>query len=111
MLPLEPNSREGLISIRDLDARPLGPSVQLPLTALQTAERLHELLPGANSFEYSDEHGISLRDARGWVIHFGDSDSLALKIASMQAVLKDVADRGRSIRFIDLRFAGAPYYE
>jgi cell division septal protein FtsQ len=111
VLPLRLEPREGLISIRDLDARPVGPSDRVPLVALRAAEELHQLLPEAYAFEYSDERGISLRDARGWVIHFGDSESLALKVASMYAVLQDVADKGRSIRFIDLRFAGTPYYE
>jgi hypothetical protein len=81
------------------------------MQALTTVERLHSLLPEIRAFEYSQEKGVSLYDARGWRIFFGDDRALAEKVASMRALLQKIASRGETVKLIDLRFVGSPYYE
>ena len=81
------------------------------MAALQTVEGLRRLLPEIKIFEYSDVKGISLHDARGWRIFFGDAQALPEKVASMHALLQRIASRGEPVELIDLRFVGSPYYE
>jgi cell division septal protein FtsQ len=108
VLQRDDGAHEGLVSVCDLDDRPLQLGERVALT---TVERLHSLLPEIGAFEYSQEKGVSLHDARGWRIYFGDYQALAEKVASMQAVLRTIASRGETVSFIDLRFVGSPYYE
>lgn len=100
-----------LIAIQDLDKRPLKPGDRVDQIALSAASHLHELIPGAKTFEYSKALGIILADARGWRVYFGDDQQLPQKVALMQALLDRLAREGRSIRLLDLRFLANPYYE
>lgn len=100
-----------LISIQDLDKRPLTPGDHVDPVALNAASHLHELIPGAKTFEYSKATGITLADARGWRVYFGDDQQLLQKVALMQALLDRLAREGRSIKLLDLRFVTNPYYE
>jgi hypothetical protein len=110
VLKVDDGSHEGLISIRDLDDRPLEPGDQVDRVALRTAQHLHSLLPEVTGFEFSRDKGISLVDVRGWRIYFGDDQSVSEKVASMHAVLQKIADRRDSVQVIDVRFVGSPFY-
>jgi cell division septal protein FtsQ len=111
VLQADDGAHGGLLSILDLDDRPLRPGEHVATQALTTVERLHSLLPEIRAFEYSEEMGVSLHDARGWRICFGDDRALAEKVASMRALLLKIASRGETAKLIDLRFVGSPYYE
>jgi hypothetical protein len=110
VLKADDGSHEGLLSIRDLDDSQLEPGDEVDRVALDTADRLHGLLPDVWAFEYSKEQGVSLLDARGWRICFGDDQSLVEKVASMHAIVKKIVSAGDSVKLIDLRFVGSPYY-
>lgn len=106
------DGRDGsLITIRDLDNRPLKPGDHVERVPLSTASRLRELLPGVKTFEYAQAIGIILTDARGWRVYFGDDQRLSEKVATMYAMLDKLAKEGRAVRLIDLRFVSSPYYE
>jgi len=109
---LEPDdgSHEGLLSVRDLDEQPLEPGDRVNRTALDTASRLHSLLPDVGVFDYSGARGVSFVDRRGWRIFFGDGQGLAEKVASMHVLVDKIASSGASVEFIDLRFVNSPYY-
>ncbi len=111
VLKADDGSHEGLVAIRDLTNSALAPGDAVDAVALNAANQLHRLLPEALAFEYSSEKGISLVDARGWHIYFGDDQSLPQKVASMRAVLQRIVSQGRSATVIDVRFVGSPYYQ
>ncbi len=111
VLKADDGSHEGLVAIRDLTDRPLEPGDTVDAVALSAANQLRHLLPEAIAFEYSSEKGLSLVDARGWRIYFGDDQSLPQKVASMRAVLQRIVSEGRSATVIDVRFVGSPYYQ
>jgi hypothetical protein len=111
VLKVNHGAHEGLILVHDLDDRPLEAGDQVDRVALNAASRLHSLLPEVTAFEYSRARGVSLLDPRGWRIYFGDDQSLEEKVANMHAVLQKVASRGGSVKYIDVRFVGSPYYE
>ncbi|MGC8785953.1 MAG: cell division protein FtsQ/DivIB [Anaerolineae bacterium] len=106
------DGRDGdLIAIQDLDKRPLKPGDYVDRVVLSAASHLHDLIPGAKTFEYSKATGITLADARGWRVYFGDDQQLPQKVALMHALLDKLAREGRSIKVLDLRFVANPYYE
>jgi len=111
VLKVDDGAHEGFILIDDLDDRPLEAGDQVDRVALNAVSGLHSLLPEVRTFEYSRARGVSLLDARGWRIYFGDDQSLEEKVASMHAVLQKVANHGGSLKYIDVRFVGSPYYE
>lgn len=111
VLKVDDGPHEGLLSVQDLDNRTLGPGDQVDRVALNTVDRLHSLLPDVWTFEYSQVWGVSLLDARGWRIRFGDDESLVEKVATMHAIVKRIVSTGESVKLIDLRFLGSPYYE
>jgi cell division septal protein FtsQ len=110
VLQSDDDGHRGLVSVRDLGDRPLQLGERVSEVALTTVERLHSLLPEVRAFEYSQEKGVSVYDARGWRVYFGDHQALPEKVASMRAVLQTIARRGEAVTVIDLRFAGSPYY-
>ena len=95
LLQIDDGSHAGLVSVQDLDERPLQLGDQVDVVALRSVEGLHSLLP----------------DARGWRVYFGDDQLLPQKVASMHAILQKIASRDEPVRLIDLRFVGSPYYE
>jgi cell division septal protein FtsQ len=111
VLGVDDGSHQELICIRDLDDRPLDLGEVVDQSALNAVDHLRGLLPDVTAYDYSRAKGISLLDARGWRIYFGDDQSLLEKVASMHAVLQKIASEGNPVKFIDLRFVGSPYYE
>jgi len=111
LLQIDDGSHAGLVSVQDLDERPLQLGDQVDVVALRSVEGLHSLLPEIRTFEYSQAKGVSLFDARGWRVYFGDDQLLPQKVASMHAILQKIASRDEPVRLIDLRFVGSPYYE
>jgi cell division septal protein FtsQ len=102
---------DGLLLIHDLDDHRLKVGDKVNPSVLGTVEQLHAFMPEARSFEHSQALGVSLQDARGWRIHFGDAEALPEKVASLNVLLQQISKRGEVVRLIDLRFVGSPYYE
>jgi cell division septal protein FtsQ len=111
VLKVDDGTHHGLISISDLNDGSLKPGDQVDRAALNAARQLSSLLPEVSDFEYSQHKGISVLDARGWRLYFGDDRSLEQKVASMRALLHKIQSEGVSVKYIDLRFVGSPYYE
>jgi cell division septal protein FtsQ len=103
ILKLDDGAHVGLVVVQDLD--------KVDCVALNAAGRLHSLLPQVQVFEYSKARGVSLSDARGWRVYFGDDQRLAEKVATLQALLLKLEQEHKSAKVIDLRFAGSPYYQ
>jgi len=111
ILKVDDGAHAGLVVVQDLDNTPLHPGDHVDRAALNTAGRLHGLLPEVQVFEYSKARGVSLSDARGWRVYFGDDQRLAEKVATLQALLLKLQQEHRAVKVIDLRFAESPYYQ
>jgi cell division septal protein FtsQ len=111
ILKVDDGAHAGLLAIQDLDNRQLHPGDQVDRAALNTAGRLHSLLPEVQVLEYSAAKGISLSDARGWRVYFGDEQELAEKVATLQALLLKLTQENKSVKVIDLRFVDSPCYQ
>ena len=98
------------VVINDTDGHPvlLGGTVQVD--ACRAASQLQELIPGVLSFDYSEVEGMSLLDARGWKVLFGDSQDLRTKVAILQGIEKRLAEEGQHAMLIDVRYPNGAYY-
>jgi len=111
VLRLDDGSHKDSLVIHDLDDRLIKPGDKVDLPALNAVLGLHGLLPEVKLFEYSREKGVSLMDARGWRIYFGDDRDLDRKVANLQAMLQQLVTSNTAVELIDLRFADSPYYK
>ncbi|OQB26965.1 MAG: Cell division protein FtsQ [Chloroflexi bacterium ADurb.Bin180] len=98
------------VVINDTDGHPVLPGGTVQVDACRAASQLQELIPGVRSFDYSESEGISLLDARGWKVLFGDSRDLRTKVAVLQAIEKRLADEGQQAMLIDVRYPNGAYY-
>ena len=104
VLKVDDGTHPELLVIQDLDNRQVSPGNQVDRVALNAVARLHSLLPEVRAFEYSAAMGISLSDARGWRVYFGDDQDLADKVATLQALVAKFARENATVSEIDLRF-------
>jgi cell division septal protein FtsQ len=110
VLGLAGGSDQDLIPILDRDGGPLVAGDQVDRKVLQAVHELRAMLPETTVFEYSEETGISLTTEQGVAIHFGDGRDVPTKVASVRALLGKIAAAGDTVRVIDVRFVGSPYY-
>ena len=113
VLKVDDGTHSDLLVIHDQDSQPqpLLPGDRVDRTALETVSGLHGLLPEVQVFGYSRDKGISVSDARGWRVYFGDDEELAAKVATLQALLLKLERERKTVKMIDLRFVGSPYYQ
>lgn len=75
--------------------------------ALQVLEGLQ---PEVRVYEYSDQYGLILRNAYGWVVRLGDGQEMETKLNLLSALMDYLPGQGISPSFVDLRYPEAPYY-
>lgn len=103
-----PNEPE--IVITSLDSSPAHPGDKVDLQPVAAAEEYRDLLPGATSFEYSAQNGLSYRNEHGWQVYLGDGDNAALKAAVLQALVLKLSTQGATVDSIDVRCPESPLY-
>jgi hypothetical protein len=89
---------------RDEDGR-LDERVRVGLTELwATGEDV------ASTFDYVPARGLVFADERGWRVILGQGPGMAKRLQVLERLTADLEARGVTPRFIDVRFADAPYY-
>jgi cell division septal protein FtsQ len=106
---LQGETDPGLI-IKDLDGSPIELGQQVNLEVVTAAETYHALLPAIGEFEYSQEHGISYLNEHGWRVYLGDGERAELKVAVLDALVKELTARAAAVDLIDVRFPESPLY-
>lgn len=61
-------------------------------------------------FEWTKEHGLTLRDEHGWLIYFGSASQMQDKVTALSIVTNQLLRDKRAVAFIDLG-SGLPYYQ
>lgn len=61
-------------------------------------------------FEWTRAHGLTLREAHGWLVYFGSANQMADKLTALQIVTTQLLKDKRQVTFIDLG-SGLPYYQ
>lgn len=98
------------LRIRCTEGCALAPGQALDPAVLETVSTLSGLLGAARTFEYSPVDGVCWRNGRGWLIRFGVGGDLLQKVAVMQSITADLADKGIEPQFLDVGVPSRPYY-
>jgi hypothetical protein len=59
---------------------------------------------------YVTDRGLLLTDRRGWRVFVGQGPGMAERLRALEWLAADLEARGVTPRFVDVRFADAPYY-
>jgi cell division septal protein FtsQ len=61
-------------------------------------------------FEWTKEHGLTLREEHGWLVYFGSANQMQDKLTALNIVTTHLLKDNRAVAFIDLG-SGLPYYQ
>jgi hypothetical protein len=61
-------------------------------------------------FYYAPERGLVFTDERGWRVVLGQGPGMDKRLQVLKRLAADLEARGLTPRFVDVRFADAPYY-
>ncbi len=64
----------------------------------------------ASEFEYVPAQGLVFRDERGWLVILGQGPGMVKRLQVLERLTADLEARGLVPKFVDVRFADAPYY-
>jgi hypothetical protein len=64
----------------------------------------------ASVFEYASGWGFMFEDERGWRVILGQGEGMAKRLEVLDRVTANLLEQGLTPRFVDVRFADAPYY-
>jgi len=94
----------------DVDAKALVPGSRVAPEILEAARKLKEWLPAEKIFQWSQSQGLSFKHRDGYPVYLGQLTDLPEKLATLSALAEDFAQNNVHPEFVDLRFAGRPYY-
>lgn len=61
-------------------------------------------------FEWTKEHGLTLREEHGWLVYFGSASQMQDKVTALNIVTTQLLKDKRTVTFVDLG-SGLPYYQ
>jgi hypothetical protein len=64
----------------------------------------------ASVFDYEPGQGFSFTEERGWRVILGQGEGMAKRLEVLDRVTVNLLEQGLTPRFVDVRFADAPYY-
>jgi len=88
----------------------LRPGDQLDPALVAAVRDLERLQPEVRLYQFTDQYGLSFRNAYGWLVRLGHGQKTETKLNLMRALSDYLASRGIAPTFIDVRFPEAPYY-
>lgn len=89
----------------------LRPGDQVDLDLVTAVEQLQRLRPEIPMYQFSDEYGLSFRNAHGWLVRLGGGPQMETKLRVLDALTEHLATQGIAPAFVDVRFPEAPYYQ
>ncbi len=63
-----------------------------------------------SSFDYAPERGLMFTDERGYRVILGQGPGMDRRLRVLELLTVYLEEQGLTPRFVDVRFAGAPYY-
>lgn len=88
----------------------LKPGDQLDPTLVAAMEELERQQPDVRTYQYSDDYGLSFRNAFGWMVRLGDGQDIVNKLKVLHTLTDYLSSQGIAPGFVDVRFPEAPYY-
>lgn len=97
--------------VSDLDQQAVKPGERAQANAVAACRALRDAMPESpRTLEWSAARGIAFTDEHGWKIYLGDAGDMPEKIATLRALVAQLAAQNARIRLIDLG-KGDPYYQ
>lgn len=97
--------------IRDAEGKPVTYGERINPDAFNAAVSLINAWKDApRYFEWTKEHGLTLRDEHGWLVYFGSASQMEDKVTALKIVTTQLQKDKRTVAFIDLG-SGLPYYQ
>jgi cell division septal protein FtsQ len=93
---------QGMLLIQDERTSPLEVGNRIDSEIITSALELQQFLPEATVFRFSENEGFIFEE-RGYPVYFGTGD-IAEKVASLNALVQDLASKGVTPEFVDVRF-------
>ncbi|MSP14690.1 MAG: FtsQ-type POTRA domain-containing protein [Chloroflexi bacterium] len=112
ILPATEATFTGTVTVVDMDNRGLKPGDQVNPQAVQAVQSLQRLLPGVNTFNYTqkDGKGLSFQSSQGWQVFIGSAEYLPEKILVLQTLSRTLERDGAKVALVDVRYPSHPYY-
>lgn len=108
---MEPRGKSpDTIMFLDADAQIRAPGSRIAPEILEAAQELREWLPAEKVFQWSQSQGLSFKHRDGYPVYLGQVTDLPEKLTTLHALAEDFASKDIRPEFVDLRFAGRPYY-
>ena len=98
------------LTFLEVDGPARQPGEKIDMETLQAARTLQESLPGVQYIQWSQTQGISFLHPDGYPVYLGQPDDLPRKLSTLQALTESFAKKSTRPEFVDMRFAGRPYY-
>jgi len=98
------------ITIDAIDAPVWVPGQRLESNLLTAITAATAALPDVRAFRYSTARGLEFDDPSGFPVYLGVGSNMADRAAVWRAVREDLARRGLTPSYLDVRFPLAPYY-
>ncbi len=94
------------------DGSPTPPQLggRVDAQAVIAAQQLRDLRPRLRAVTYDPQQGLTLESSGGWPVYLGVGDDMALKLAILEALEKDLRKQGIRPAYIDLRYPERPTY-
>jgi cell division septal protein FtsQ len=99
------------LTVVDGSGQPLPVGERIQPDLVEMLWELGRLMPELEQVVYDPALGLILRTEQGWPVRIGRTpDRLRIKLAILQALVDELAQRGANVDFVDLRYPERPYY-
>ncbi len=96
--------------VASIDAPGLAPGQRVDPQAMSTMVAATDALPDVRVYRYSLARGLEFDDPNGFPVYLGVGSNVGDRAAVWRALREDLAARGITPTYIDVRFPLAPYY-
>jgi cell division septal protein FtsQ len=88
----------------------LRPGDRVDLTLVAAIEELARIQPEIRFYQYSEQEGLSFRNAVDWPVRLGSGEEIHAKLELLRSLTDYLTEQGFAPAFVDVRYPEAPYY-
>ena len=102
------DQREGLVKLVD-DAAAASQGGAIDPALLDAVRRITQNLPEVSTFRYQEPFGLFFFSPEGWQVNLGSAERMEEKLATWEAMRRQILKEGAPAQFVDLRYE-RPYW-
>lgn len=100
-----------LVTVESIDAQPPQPGQRIEGDLLTAITAAAQALSDVRAYRYTAARGLEFTDQGGYQVYLGTGSNMSDRAAVWRALSADLAARGITPKYVDVRFPLAPYYE